>query len=126
MTRYLRYGQVVDLHHRIIARTGGASGIRDKGGLKSAVAQPQMTYGGQDLYPSLAEKAAALIFSLIHNHPFVDGNKRTAHASMEIFLIFNGYEIKSSVDEQEKIVLNIATNQIQREDLTQWITQHLV
>ena len=82
--RFLSLSEVFDLHRRLIDQTGGAFGVRDLGALESALAQPRMTFSGQDLYPSLAEKAAALCFSLIQNHPFVDGNKRVGHAATEI------------------------------------------
>ena len=90
-------------------------------GLESAVAQPKMTFGGRELYPSLIEKAAALGFSIILNHPFVDGNKRTGHASMEIFLVLNGFEIDASADEQEEIILGVAAGKIKREQFVAWL-----
>jgi len=82
--RYLTLGEIVELHRRLLAATGGASGIRDFGALESAVAQPKVTFGGSDLYPTLPEKAAALCLALVQGHPFVDGNKRVGHAAMEI------------------------------------------
>jgi death on curing protein len=85
-----------------------------------------MTFGGTDLYPTLVEKAAALGFSLIKNHPFVDGNKRTAHAIMETFLVLNGYEIDAPVDEQEQVVLDVAAGIQDREGFTQWLASHVV
>ena len=84
--RYLSLNEVLELYRRIIQQSGGLLGIRDLGGLESAVAQPRMTFGNQELYSTVIEKAAALAFSLIQNHPFVDGNKRTGHAAMETFL----------------------------------------
>ena len=84
--RYLSLGEVVNLHQALLAQTGGASGIRDLGGLESALAQPRATFGGTDLHPTVIDKAAALAFSLTMNHPFVDGNKRVSHAAMEVFL----------------------------------------
>ena len=75
--------EVLALHRRIIEQSGGALGVRDFGLLESAIAQPRMTFGGKSLYPSLLEKAAALGFSIIMKHPFVDGNKRTGHAVAE-------------------------------------------
>ena len=84
---------VIRLHERIIEQTGGSLGIRNKDGLESALAQPYMTFGGEPLYPTLAEKASALGFSLIMNHPFVDGNKRVGFIVMALFLKRNGYEI---------------------------------
>lgn len=84
-----------------------------------------MVFGGEELYPSLAEKAWALGFTIIHHHPFVDGNKRTGHAAMEIFLILNGFELYASVDESEKIVLRVASGKLSREEFTTWIATHI-
>jgi hypothetical protein len=77
--------EVVELHRRLLQATGGAPGIRDLGALESAVLQPKATFGSADLYPTLIDKAAALCFALIQDHPFVDGNKRVGHAAMETF-----------------------------------------
>jgi death on curing protein len=123
--RYLTIEEVLRLHDRVIERTGGSAGVRDRGALESAVSQPQMTFSGDDLYPTLPEKAAALCFSLAMNHPFVDGNKRTAHAAMEVFLILNGFEIRSSVDDQEAMMLSLATGILKREGLTEWLEQQI-
>jgi len=123
--RYLTLGEVVDLHGRLLAATGGAPGIRDLGALDSAIAQPRATFGGVDLYPTLVEKAAALCFSLVQNHSFVDGNKRVGHAAMETFLILNGAEIDAPVDEQERVMLDLAAGQIDRAQLTDWLARHL-
>ncbi len=92
-TRYLALSEVLFLYQRVMDFSGGEEGIRDLGASQSALAQPRMTYGGEELYPSLAEKAGALAYSLVKNHPFVDGNKRIAHAAMEVFLVLNGYEL---------------------------------
>src|SRR5579864_4580893 len=81
--RYLTLGVVVDLHRAILEQTGGAGGIRDLGLLDSALAQPKATFGGSDLHATVVDKAAALCVSLVQNHPFVDGNKRIGHATME-------------------------------------------
>lgn len=94
--------------------------------LDSALAQPRMTFSGEDLYPTIAEKAAALGFSLIRNHPFVDGNKRTGHAAMEVFLILNGYEIDASVDEQEQVILQLAAGESDRKAFIAWLRAHIV
>ncbi len=88
--RYLALDEILELYRRIIEQTGGSSGIRDAGALESAVAQPRMTFGGEDLYPTIIEKASALGFSLINNHPFIDGNKRLGHAAIETFLVAAG------------------------------------
>ena len=92
--RYLTLGEVVELHRRLLAQSGGSAGIRDIGLLESALAQPRATFDGNDLHPTVADKAAALGFALVANHPFVDGNKRVGHAAMEVFLVLNGYEIR--------------------------------
>lgn len=122
--RYLTLIEVLELHRRIIEQSGGASGIRDIGLLESAIAQPRMTFGGEDLYPSLLEKAAALGFSIVMNHPFVDGNKRTGHAATETFLVLNGVEINASVDEQERVVLAIASGKLKREAFVEWLQRN--
>jgi death on curing protein len=124
--RYLALNEVLELHRRIIAQSGGTSGILNLGALESALAQPQMTFGGNDLYPTLVEKVAALGFSLIQNHPFVDGNKRIGHAAMEVFSVLNGFEIVAPVDEQEQIILNTAAGKLPQSDLTAWLRDHLV
>jgi death-on-curing protein len=95
--------------------------VRDLGGLESAVAQPQMTFEGQDLHPCLPTKAAALGFSLIRNHPFVDGNKRIGHLAMEMFLVLNGHELDAGVDEQERIILGLAAGELSREEFAGWV-----
>ena len=122
---YIGLNAVLALHRRIIQTSGGSAGIRDYGGLESAIAQPLMTFGGQDLYPTVIEKAAALCFSLIGNHPFVDGNKRVGHAVMEEFLIFNGYRIDATVDMQEQIILGVASGEVSREQLVEWLREHI-
>jgi death on curing protein len=124
--RYLVLDEVLKLHQLLIEQSGGTTGIRDLGGLESALAQPQMTFSGQELYPTVAEKASALGFSLIMNHPFLDGNKRIGHASVEVFLILNNFEIKASVDEQEQVVLRVASGEWERDEFTQWLCDRIV
>ena len=124
--RYLAVDEVVELHRLMLAQFGGAAGIRDASALDSAVAQPRMTFGGQELYPTLAEKAAAMAFSLVRNHPFVDGNKRVGHAAMETFLVLNGHELSASTDVQEALILRLAAGELSREELANWIRTNLV
>lgn len=109
----------------VLRQSGGSPGLRDPGALESALAQPRMTFGGEDLYPSLVEKAAALGFSLVMNHPFVDGNKRVGHAAMETFLVLNGYEIQASVDNQEATILRLAAGELDRQTFTAWLRDRL-
>ena len=122
---YISLDAVLVLHRRIIQTSGGSAGIRDHGGLESTIAQPLMTFGEQDLYPTVIEKAAALCFSLIQNHPFVDGNKRVGHAAMEVFLRSNGYRIDATVDIQEQIILGVASGEVSREQLVEWLREHI-
>ena len=93
---------------------------------KSAVAQAQASFGGEELYPDLASKAAALGHSLIQNHPFVDGNKRIGHGAMEVFLLLNGHEIDATVDEQETIIIAVASGKIARNELGEWLREYMV
>jgi death-on-curing protein len=123
---YLDVEDVVKLHERAIQQSGGSSGLRDRGGLESAVAQLLMTFGGADLYPTLVEKAAALAYSLALNHPFLDGNKRIAHAAMATFLDVNGMRVNAPVDEQESHFLRLAAGQLTRDNLTDWLSRHVV
>ncbi len=123
--RYLTLGEVVELHRLVLGATGGAPGIRDLSALESAIAQPKATFGGTDLYPALIEKAAALCFALVQGHPFVDGNKRVGHAAMETFLVLNGTEIAASVDEEERLMLDLAAGRISRGHLTDWLRRHV-
>jgi death-on-curing protein len=123
--RYLTLGEVVELHRLVLSATGGGSGIRDLGALESAVAQPRASFGSNDLHPTLIEKAGALGFALAQNHPFVDGNKRVAHAAMATFLLLNGAEIDATVDEQERLMLGLASGRVSRNELVDWLRQHV-
>jgi len=125
VTRHLTLAEVLELHRTVLERWGGAGGIRDINALESALAQPRQSFGGQDLYPDLATKAAALCFSLVLNHPFVDGNKRVGHAAMEVFLLLNGHELRATVDEQEQLMLRLAAGQLKRDALAEWVKQHI-
>jgi death-on-curing protein len=124
--RHLTVGEVLELSRRVVQRSGGTVGVRDLGALESAVAQPRMGFGGHDLYPDLVAKAAALGFSLICNHPFVDGNKRIGHAAMELCLLLHGFGIAAMVDEQERVILQVASGQMSREEFTAWLRAHVV
>src|SRR6478609_3351817 len=112
--RYLTLSEVLELHRLILEQAGGAGGVRDLSVVESALAQPQMTFAGEELYPTVIEKASALAFSLIMNHPFVDGNKRVGHAAMETFLLLNGWELGAGVDEQEQVILRLAAGEMSR------------
>ena len=123
--RYLTLVEVLDLHRQIIEQSGGSMGVRDLDAIKSAISQPRMTFGGADLYPTLVEKASALGFSIVMNHPFIDGNKRTGHGAVEIFLVLNGLEIVTAVDEQEQIILALAAGELERDAFTNWLQRNV-
>jgi death on curing protein len=123
--RYLSLPEVLEIHRQLLAQSGGASGIRDLGAIDSALAQPLMTFGGEDLYATIEAKAAAICFSLIMNHPFVDGNKRVGHAAMETFLVLNGYELCAEVADAEAVILRLAAGRLPRADFVDWVTDHI-
>jgi death on curing protein len=124
--RFLSLAEVLDLYGRVLVVGGGSSAIRDLGALESALAQPRATFDDVDLNPTLVEKAAALGFSLIRNHPFVDGNKRIGHAALEVFLVLNGQQLDAPVDDAERIILGVAAGTIGRDEFAAWIREHLV
>ncbi|MBC7261189.1 MAG: type II toxin-antitoxin system death-on-curing family toxin [Chloroflexi bacterium] len=126
MIRYLTLGELLEIYTHVMQQSVGTVGIRDLGALESALAQPRLTFHGEELYPTIVAKAGALAFSLIRNHPFVDGNKRTAHAAMEVFLVLNGYEIVATVDEQEEVILQVASGEMERDAFTDWLGAHIV
>ena len=122
----LSKSQVLLIHDQLIAETGGSSGLRDEGILDSALSAPFQTFGGEDVYPSLQQKAARLCFGLVKNHPFVDGNKRIGAHVMLVFLALNGVELQHSQTELSDIILQLAAGEINAEHLLRWILSHQV
>ena len=118
--------QILMLHEQLIAETGGSSGLRDEGMLDSALNAPFQTFGGEDAYPSLQQKATRLCFGLVKNHPFVDGNKRVGAHVMLVFLVLNGIELQYTQTELSDIILQLAANTIQFSDLLDWILMHQI
>ena len=123
--RYLSLVEILELHRRIVDATGGAAGLRDLGALQSALAQPRASYGSTELYPTLEEQAAALGYSLVLNHPFVDGNKRVGHAAMAVFLALNGHALVSPIDEAERVMLDLAAGTLARSQLVDWLRRSI-
>lgn len=124
--RHLSLAEVLLLHRLVMEQGRQQPLLRDLGALESAVAQPRQTFGGEDLYPGLAAKAAALGFSLIQNHPFLDGNKRVGHAAMVAFLRVNGRRVEATVDEAERTILQVASGDLDRAGLQAWLAVHEV
>lgn len=122
--RRLSSGQVLKLHDALLEEFGGTSGIRDQGLLDSALNTPFATFGGKYLYPSLQAKAAQLGFGLVSNHPFVDGNKRTGAHVMLVFLAINGVDLNYTEEELIDVVLQVASGNINAQELLEWILEH--
>ncbi len=114
---FLDQASVLRIHDRQIRKYGGTPGVRDDGLLESALAQPQATFGGELLHPTIDQQAAAYLYHLAMNHPFLDGNKRTAFAVMEAFLRLNGYQLNLSDDQAYQLVLNVVQRTVSKEDL---------
>jgi death-on-curing protein len=122
--KYLTSEQVLFIHSRVIAETGGIHGVRDLGLLESAVARPQATFDGKELYADVFIKAAALMDSLVNNHPFANGNKRTGVMSAGLFLLINGYKLKIPSTAMADITMRVATKKVTIEKLAQWMRKN--
>jgi death on curing protein len=112
---------ILQVHEYSINKFGGGTGVRDLGSLDSAIARPFQTFGGEDLYPTIYEKAAALGESLIINHPFVDGNKRTGFLAMTALLEDNSFILKSTQEEAYNFTIDISTGKIKFEEIVEWL-----
>lgn len=124
MIRYLTPEQVLFLHSRLIEETGGAHGVRDLSMLLSALGRPRASFDGEDLYPDLFSRSAALLDSLIRNHPFVDGNKRTAITAAGLFLVINGRQLIVEDDEMVRFTLACAQSQHTLDEIAAWLREH--
>lgn len=116
--------QVFSIHSTLIEATGGSDGIRDEGMLESALNSPFQTFGGEELYPTLLQKAARLGYSIVNDHPFVDGNKRIGIHTMLVFLALNGVEIECSQEELVKVGLSLADGSMKCDELFEWLSNH--
>lgn len=115
---------VLAIHAAAIARFGGAGGVRDEGMLDSALAQPFQTFGGRELYATAAEKAARYAFGIASDHPFVDGNKRTATAVMGAYLRLSGCKFEPSHDELLSTMMGVAAGEVSYEELARWVAEN--
>lgn len=125
MILYLSVEQILLLHQAQLEKFGGGSGLRDRGGLESAAARPTMTFGGEDLYPDLPAKAAALMHSLVMNHPFLDDNKRAGAAAAELFILLNGFRLEATDAEFEEIILTVTRGELEADALAIWFRQRI-
>ena len=123
--KILKKRQILLLHSVLIAESGGSDGVRDAGLLDSAVNTPFQTFSGQDLYPTVLEKAVRLGFGLIRNHPFIDGNKRIGTHAMLVFLNLNSITLSYEDDELISTILSVASGEMDADGLLKWIQQHI-
>ena len=123
--RYLDLDQALRIHEWMIRKYGGSPELLDLGRLESALETPKQTMFGDDLYPDLASKAAALLYLLVKNHPFADGNKRTGFMCLARFVAMNDYVLDATNDELYQITMDVATSFLEKEQVTEWIRAHL-
>jgi len=116
---------VLSIHKVLIDKFGGAHGVRDESGLESAINRPYSTFDAQELYPSPEEKSAAIIESLLINHPFIDGNKRIGYVIMRLLLMSKGKDINASEEEKYQFVIGIASGKLKYEAILSWIKNNL-
>ncbi len=122
--KYLTTPQVLALHDQMVKRFGGSFGVRDITLIESAVERPKPTFDGKDLYKGVFLKAAALMHSLLKNHAFVDGNKRTAYISCGVFLRLNGYKLQNMHEKSLEFALSVENNSLELEEIAQWLENH--
>lgn len=113
------------IHNILIDKFGGSKGIRDLGLLESALARPFATFDNQELYPETIEKAAAILESIVINHPFIDGNKRTAYTLMRLILLENELDIVASLESKYDLVISASTGKFRFEEIKNWIQSNL-
>jgi death on curing protein len=121
----IEISEVEKIHDILIERFGGAKGIRDKGILESAIGRPFQTFDGKDLYPNPVDKAAAIFESIVSNHPFVDGNKRTAYVLMRLILKRNQLDIDVDQDVKYDFVIKAAKGELTFDKIKTWIRNNL-
>jgi death on curing protein len=121
---FLTFAEVIEIHDYQMEHFGGASGLRDIELLKSAIGMPSATYGGNFLHPSIYEMAAAYLFHLVENHPFVDGNKRVGAMAALIFLDLNGMDFNASDEEFTAMVLRVASGKMLKAEITLFFKAH--
>ena len=118
--------QVLTIHKKLIQEFGGIQGLRDKEMLESALSRPFQTFDGRELYPSIEEKAAAILESLLLNHPFIDGNKRIGYTLFRLLILSENKDIISSMDERYELVVSIASGKIKFDKILEWIKGRVV
>jgi death-on-curing protein len=121
---FLTLDEVVAIHRDQIERYGGSLGVRDWGLLRSAIAMPSATFGGQFLHADLCEMAAAYLFHIVQNHPFIDGNKRVGAVAADVFLALNDVQLIAVEDEYAELVLSVARGENSKSGIAEFIRSH--
>jgi len=124
MIKFLNNEIILNFHQNQLERYGGKSGVRDEELLESALAQPQASFGGEYVHKNLFHMASAYGFHLCQNHPFYDGNKRTALIAMYTFLYVNGYQIKADKKSLFAIMMDLASGKVKKEELAEYLKKH--
>lgn len=122
--RFLDTGEVLEIHEEMIGRYGGSMGVRDRGLLESAMAAPQSGFGGQYLHADVYQMAAAYLFHITKNHPFIDGNKRVGAMTAFVFLKLNKLTLTATESAYERIVRAVAESKITKEGIAQFFRTH--
>lgn len=122
---FLEVADILDIHQILLEQFGGMPGVRDQGLLESALSQPQATFFGELLHLTIHEQAAAYLYHIAKNHPFLDGNKRTAYGAMEAFLRLNGYNLDISDEEAYNMVMQVAQSEMTKEALSSLLEEHI-
>lgn len=125
LVAFLTPEQVLAIHRRVIEKFGGDPGIRDRGLMESAVAMPQAQFAGQHLHQGIPEQAGAYLFHLCKNHPFIDGNKRVALASAEVFVLLNGRVLSATNDELEELTMGVAAGNVSKDEAVAFFQAHV-
>ncbi len=123
-TKFIPVEPVLTIHADLLQRYGGQSGLRDRGLLDSALAQPRMTAGGKETHKTIFDKAAAYGYHVCNKHPFIDGNKRVAFVLMDVFLQKNGKEIVSSDEEAYTMMMSLASGKLSKAQLASWLKEN--
>ncbi|MEO7081362.1 MAG: type II toxin-antitoxin system death-on-curing family toxin, partial [Flavobacteriales bacterium] len=118
--------EALTIHAQVVAVTGGSHGVRDMGGLEAALARPYASFAGEDLYPSPIDKAAAILESVVKNHPFVDGNKRAGYTLMRLTLRTFDLDLKAADDDEYDLVIQVATGQLDADGVRAWLESRVV
>jgi len=121
----LKISDVLAIHERLLKEFGGASGLRDNDLLESAISRPYQTFDSEELYPTIEEKASAIIESIVTNHPFIDGNKRTGYTMFRLLLLSEGKDIDCSQKEKYEFVISVAERKLDYEEILRWTLRNI-